>query len=200
MASTEFMLKTEVDYLCFCYTPRMSQHKELRKMKKFRFQLLAEWLTASHKACKAADVGGGKGLLAWLLNQEGWRFTIIDPVAATKAPQYRDPKTGKQVQLTLDELASIEKIKSPFSERLAEDFDLLIGLHAHGSNMMIINAAAKYHTHFVLLPCCVIDEPIERKPGINWLDSLEAYATQKGNKVRRFELNFKGQNIGICNF
>lgn len=174
--------------------------KELRKMKKFRFQLLAAWLAANHEPCKAADVGGGKGLLAWLLNQRGWQVTIIDPVEATKAPQYRDPDTGKQVQLAISDLAGINKIKKPFSEDLAKDFDLLIGLHTHGSNMMIIDAAAKYGKHFVLLPCCVIDEPVEKRPSVNWLDSLEEYAKSKGHKVRRFELNFKGQNIGICNF
>ena len=174
--------------------------KELRKMKKFRFQLLAAWLIANHLACKAADVGGGKGLLAWLLNQKGWQVIIIDPVEAIKAPQYRDPETGRQVQLTMAELGSIDKIKAPFSEEMTEDVDLLIGMHAHGSNMLIIDAAAKYNKQFVLLPCCVIDEPVERKPGINWLGSLEEYAKQKGHKVRRFELNFRGQNIGICNF
>lgn len=174
--------------------------KELRKMKKFRFQLLAAWLAANHALCKAADVGGGKGLLAWLLNQKGWQVTIIDPIEATKAPQYRDPDTGKQVQLTVNDLASINKVKKPFREDMAEDYDLLIGLHTHGSNMMIINAAAKYNKHFILLPCCVIDEPIDKMPGINWLDSLQKYAEEKGHKIRRFELNFKGQNIGICNF
>ncbi len=174
--------------------------KELRKMKKFRFQLLAAWLVANHAPCKAADVGGGKGLLAWLLNQNGWRTTIIDPVEATKAPQYRDPKTGRQVQLTMANLASINKIKQLFSADMTKDFDLMIGLHAHGSNMLIIDAAAKYKKHFVLLPCCVIDEPIKKVPGINWLESLEEYARQKGHKMRRFELNFKGQNVGICNF
>lgn len=174
--------------------------KELRKMKKFRFQLLAAWLQSNHEPCKAADVGGGKGLLAWLLNQKGWDVTIIDPVEATKAPQYRDSETGRQIQLIMGDLASIAKIKKPFNEVMAKDFNLLIGLHTHGSNMKIIDAAAKYDKRFVLLPCCVIDEPIEKRPGVNWLDSLEEYAKSKGHKVRRFALNFKGQNIGICNF
>lgn len=174
--------------------------KELRKMKKFRFQLLAGWLAENHAPCKAADVGGGKGLLAWLLNQKGWDVTIIDPVEATKAPQYRDPDTGKQVQMSAADLASITKIKLPFGEAMAEGFDLLIGMHAHGSNMKIIDAATHYKKDFILLPCCVIDEPIEKKPGINWLDSLEAFAKSKGHNVKRVELNFKGQNIALYNF
>lgn len=173
--------------------------QELKKMKKFRFQLLHEWLITNHDPCKAADIGGGKGLLALLLNQSGWDVTIIDPGEAGKAPKYRDPITGKQVQLTKEDLAGIKKITQPFDENMAADFDLLIGLHTHGSNMKIIDAATKYNKQFLLLPCCVIDEPVTPQPNINWTDSLEEYAMKQGHQVRRFELNFKGQNIGLYN-
>ena len=80
---------------------------------------------------------------------------------------------------------------------MARGFDLLIGLHAHGSNMKLIEAAAEYRKDFILLPCCVIDEPITPQPNINWLDSLEEYANDLGLGTERFELNFKGQNIGF---
>jgi hypothetical protein len=46
---------------------------DLPKMKKFRFQLLAAWITGHFPPCVVADVGGGKGLLAHLLGQAGRR-------------------------------------------------------------------------------------------------------------------------------
>src|SRR3954462_11360000 len=39
------------------------------RMKKFRFQLFHEWLVAELAPCRVADIGGGKGLLAYLLRQ-----------------------------------------------------------------------------------------------------------------------------------
>ena len=84
-----------------------------------------------------------------------------------------------------------------YTSHKIEDFDLLIGLHAHGSNMKIIEATAEYKKSFILMPCCVIDEPIIPQPNINWLDSLEEYANKLGIETERFGLNFRGQNIGF---
>lgn len=178
----------------------MGNKKQPRKMKKFRFQLLSNWLILNYRPCKAADIGGGKGILAHLLNRKGWEVTIIDPGEAGKAPKYRDPDTGAQVKLTKQDLNSIKKVAKPFEAKMAKEFDLLIGMHAHGSNMEIIDAATKYHKNFIIFPCCVIDEPIEIVPNINWLDSLEEYAKKQGHDVKRLELNFKGQNVGLYNF
>ena len=80
---------------------------------------------------------------------------------------------------------------------MAEGFDLLVGLHAHGSNLQIINACKKYDRDFLLLPCCVIDEPLVKTPNVDWLKSLIHYAKEKGFEVKKNELNFKGQNILI---
>jgi hypothetical protein len=63
--------------------------------------------------------------------------------------------------------------------------------------MQIIEAAAAHQKAFLLMPCCVIDEPIRPRPHINWLDSLEAYAHTLGVTTERFGLHFRGQNIGF---
>lgn len=172
-------------------------NKEKRKPRRphqFRFQLLHEWLVSTYPPCKAADIGGGKGLLAHLLNESGWQTTVIDPVEQLLPYKFRNAEK-KRVKLTLDERSQIARISKPFNEEMAQDFDLLIGLHAHGSNLKIISAATKYNKNFVLLPCCVVDEPLVKKPGINWINSLEEYAKEKGFSVKRTILNFKGQNI-----
>lgn len=171
-----------------------SAKKELRKMKKFRFQLLHQWIVQHFKPCKVADIGGGKGLLAYLLNQDDFQSVIIDPYNQTLPKKYKD--LGKQ-KFRIPEELSVPRIDKVFEKEMAKDFDLLVGLHAHGSNMKIIEAAAEYKKSFILMPCCVIDEPIVPQPNINWLDSLEEYANKLGIETERFELNFRGQNIGF---
>ncbi len=161
----------------------------------FRFQLLTQWLADNYSPRKAADVGGGKGLLAYLLNQKGWDVTVIDPVNQPLPKKYKDLDSDKRLFIPKD--AKVKRISLPFEEEMTKDFDLLIGLHAHGSNMKIINSALKYGKDFVLFPCCVIDEPIEIKPNVNWFNSLKDYAKDKGSPIKDVKLNFVRQNAGF---
>lgn len=163
-------------------------------MHRFRFQLLHQWLITTYPPCKAADIGGGKGLLAYLLNQSGWVTTVIDPNVSPVEHKYKDLALDKQVRLTPAQMASVPHLAKPFSPELAAGFDLLIGLHAHGSNMYILQAAAKYHIDFVILPCCVIDEPLDKRTGVNWFKSLNDYAHELGLHPQTTTLPFKGQN------
>mgnify|MGYP001594880088 CR=1 FL=1 len=168
-----------------------------RLNKKFRFQLLQEWLTKRYKPVKVLDVGGGKGLLSYLLNKKGWNSMVVDPVNKVYLTKYKDISTNKRVLLSEKDLASIPRIEGVFKEVMAKDFELLIGLHAHGSNLQIINACKKYNKDFVLLPCCVIDEPLVKRSNVDWLESLVNYASSQGFNVKRDTLNFKGQNVLI---
>lgn len=167
---------------------------ELRKLKRFRFQLLHKWIVDHYPICRVADVGGGKGLLTYLLRQDGYDAIVIDPYNQPLPKVYKN-LAGKRHKIKPEE--SVPRISKGFEKEMAKDFDLIVGLHTHGSNMNIIDITAEYKKDFVLLPCCVIDEPIVPQADINWLDSLEEYALRKGHNVKRFELNFKGQNIGI---
>ncbi|MEX0998991.1 MAG: hypothetical protein WD000_03405 [Thermodesulfobacteriota bacterium] len=168
--------------------------KELRKLKRFRFQLLHKWVTENYEPCKVADIGGGKGLLTYLLRQSGYDTVVIDPYDQPLPNIYKD-LDGNRHKIKPEE--KIPRINKGFEKTMAKDFDLLIGMHAHGSNRSIIDVTAEYHKDFILLPCCVIDEPIIPQADINWFESLEEYAIQKGHAIQRFELNFKGQNVGI---
>lgn len=163
-------------------------------MKKFRFQLLHQWLVQHFAPCKVADIGGGKGLLTFLLNQSGFSSVVIDPFAQVLPTKYKDLR-GQQERIS--EQLAVPRINQSFAKEKARNFDLLIGLHAHGANLKIIEAAAEYGKSFVLLPCCVIDEPIIPQPNIDWFDSLEEYAQALGLETARFELNFSGQNVGF---
>lgn len=161
---------------------------------KFRFQLLSKWLMEKYPACKSADVGGSKGLLALILNKGGWNCEVIDPVFPDLLTKYKDIEIDKRILVSKDEAKSIPRRINNFEEEMVADYDLLIGLHAHGCNLKIIDGCKKYGKKFVLLPCCVVHEPIEIKPGIKWFDSLVKYAQDKGFKVEIDTINFKGQN------
>jgi hypothetical protein len=161
----------------------------------FRFQVIASWLADNYAPRRTLDVGGGKGLLAYLLNLRSWDVSVVDPVDQLLPPKYKDIITGKRILIT--DRAQVKRITGPFTEDMGQDFDLLIGLHAHGSNIKILEAAAKYHKDFLILPCCVIDEPIEVRGGINWMDSLEEYAKQIGLPVKRTTFNFVRQSTAL---
>lgn len=161
----------------------------------FRFQLIADWLIKTYSPRKAIDVGGGKGLLAYLLNQQGWEVSVIDPFDQPLPKKYKDIHSNKRI--LIPETACVPRITAAFSEEYVNDADLLIGLHAHGSNMKIIDICAKTQKDFVLFPCCVVDEPIEIKSGVNWMDSLEQYAKNKGLPIEKVQLNFVRQSTGL---
>lgn len=173
--------------------------KKPRKNKKFRFQLLKDWIVDNFSPCRVADIGGGKGLLAYLLYLDGWDVTVIDPEKTLPMKKFKDLELDKRIKLSSKEWEKIKWCEKKFSIGMARDFDLLVALHAHGVNMMIIDAAVKYNKKFVLLPCCVIDEPVVKKPGIDWFESLVEQAVKKGLEIETAEINFKGKNRIIFN-
>src|SRR3989304_952398 len=118
--------------------------KKPRYNKKFRFQLLHKWLIERYSPCKILDVGGGKGLLSYLLSKSGWEATVVDPVEDVWLSKYKDIETNKQIKLAEGEIEGVSRVKAIFDEGMVREFDLIIGLHAHGSNMQIIDACAKY--------------------------------------------------------
>jgi hypothetical protein len=169
--------------------------RELTRMKKFRFQLLHRWMLDHLEPCRVADVGGGKGLLAYLLQQSGWQATVIDPLRQALPARYKDLATHRQVRIA--ETEEVPRIDRAFEPEMARDFDLLVAVHAHGCNIRLMDAAAQFKCGFITLPCCIIDEPISPPAGTHWLQCVVEYAVRRGFQVQPFRLNFKGQNIGL---
>src|SRR5512140_152853 len=58
--------------------------------KQFRSQLLHAWMVAHLAPCRVADIGGGKGLLSYLLQESGWEATVIDPERQALPAKYTD--------------------------------------------------------------------------------------------------------------
>jgi hypothetical protein len=167
----------------------------LKRLKRFRFQLLHDWLVGTFEPCRVADIGGGKGLLGYLMLQSGWDITVIDPFPQALPTRYKD--IHSQTRVRIDEAAQIPYLQAEFEPAHAQGFDLLVAMHAHGCNARIIDAAAEYGCGFALFPCCVIDEPFFPPLGVLWVESLASYSHELGLPVSAVRLNFKGQNIGI---
>ncbi len=166
------------------------------RMKKFRAQLLHHWLVKNFAPCRVGDIGGGKGLLGYLLAKDGWQAAVIDPFEQPLPDKYKDITAEQRVKIPPQ--AQVPRLAAAFQTEMGADFDLLVGMHAHGCNAMIIDAAARYGCGFVLFPCCVIDEPFFPRLGVQWIEALADYAVLQGLTIFPFRLNFKGQNIGIC--
>lgn len=173
---------------------KKTERKKPRRPKKFRSQIVAQWLIDTFEPCKVADVGGGKGLLCYLLQQNGWDATVIDPEYQDLPAKYTS-LDKKRIKIPVS--SSVPHITEPFTEEMTTDFDLLIGLHVHGSCMKIIKSCAEQKKDFILLPCCVIDEPIEKLPNIDWRESLETYAQSLGHDVKTVKFGFMGKDIAL---
>jgi hypothetical protein len=169
---------------------------ELARMRKFRFQLLAAWIAGRFPPCTVADVGGGKGLLSWLLLDAGFRAEVVDPVDQPLPSRYRDPASGRRVRL--DAGAAVPRRRTAFRPELGRHYDLLVALHAHGANLAVLETAAAAGSSCVVLPCCVVDEPAAPPPGQNWFRWLTGQARGLGLEPEPFALNFRGQSVGFA--
>jgi hypothetical protein len=169
---------------------------DLPKMKKFRFQLLADWIAGRFPPCTVADVGGGKGLLTYMLGQAGFQAEVVDPVDQPLPSRYRDLATGRRVRLGGD--VAVARRRAPFSPALGRRYDLLVALHAHGSNLAVLDTVAAAGNSCVVLPCCVVEEPAAPPPGQNWFRWLAGRAEELGLEPEFFALNFRGQHVGFA--
>jgi hypothetical protein len=169
---------------------------DLPKMKKFRFQLLAGWIAERFPPCTVADVGGGKGLLTWLLNEAGFRAEVVDPVDQPLPATYRELPSGRRVHL--GDAARVPRRRVQFGPALGRRYDLLVALHAHGSNLAVLDTVAEAGNSCVVLPCCVVDEPAAPPPGQNWFRWLAGRAEALGLEPEYFALNFRGQRVGFA--
>ena len=167
----------------------------LPRLKRFRFELLAEYIAQAFEPCRVADVGGGKGLLAWLLQERGFDATVIDPISQRLPEKYKSLAAGKRMRIPPD--ATVPRRDESFSRAHGSQFDLLVGLHAHGSNVGMLEAVAENGCAALILPCCVIGEPVTPQPGTSWFHCLTARADELALSVDYFHLNFKGQNVGF---
>lgn len=175
--------------------PGRRSGEDLPKLKRFRFQLLARWIQETFPACRVADVGGGKGLLTYLLRRGGYDAVVIDPLEQPLPGRYKEIDSGERVRIPA--AATVPRITAPYQARLGERFDLLVALHAHGTNLAVLDTAARVGSSCVVMPCCVIEEPAVPPRDQNWFTWLLGRAAGLGLDPQLFYLNFSGQNVGF---
>ena len=167
---------------------------ERRLVNKYRSQLFVKWLEDTYplnSKSRILDIAGGKGLITYILNDDGYHSVVMDPMNQELPRVYRD-LNKKRYRIPEDE--KVLRTTKAFEIEDAKNRTLLIGMHAHGVNMKIMDAAIKNKINFAILPCCVIDEPIERQENIDWFDSLVDYGKSIGLEIQTTNINFTGQN------
>ena len=69
----------------------------LPKLKRFRYEILADFITDQFKPCRVADVGCDKVLLAWLLLELWLAATVIDPQPQAMPEEYKSLSLGRRL-------------------------------------------------------------------------------------------------------
>lgn len=151
-----------------------------------RFEVMARFVEANFPPPRrVADVAGGQGNLSLLLVERGYDCTVIDPRSTALSKRERQYSRRKRL--------AFQRAKMCFQPELAEDFDLVVGLHPDGATEAICHAALIRPV--VLVPCCRYWRGIEshgspdlaetvrrcfRRLGVEW---WETFLQMNGKKL-----------------
>lgn len=143
-----------------------------------RFEVLAEYIDGRYgKSVQyIADVAGGQGMLARLLNKRfNYQAEVVDPRGWTLRGV-----PGRAVEM---------------DAALASFYDLIVGLHPDEATRAVAEAARVRPA--ILIPCCNFWS--EQKLGRDELvDAIAAYYQQHNVRYERVTFSFKGpKNIGL---
>lgn len=165
--------------------------------------MTSKFIIDNYKPCSVLDVSGGKGVLSYLLNQAGFDCTVVDPLYQTLPNKFRkdcyDKSKGRYL-LNSEEIKYLKYIKDIFRPEMVKDFDLIVGLHAHGCMYHILEQCKILDKSFILIPCCNVSEPIYKPKNINWNVFIKDIAESifKEN-LKVVNLDFIGNNLTIYN-
>lgn len=150
-----------------------------------RFQVTASFICHNFKPCRVADVAGGSGLLSYFLKENGFEPSVIDTRKNTSlSPKYKNLIKTK---------SAIPRIRKSFTNKMVEDFDLIVGLHPDEATESIC-AAAKQKS-IVVIPCCSYWDGIENHGSSNMVETIEKFFTKNGIKYFKTQLPFSGKNV-----
>ncbi len=143
-----------------------------------RFEVVADFVfdAFGSRVDYIADVAGGQGLLARLLNKRyHYHAEVIDPRGHT--------------------LVGVPSRAEEFAPEMARFYDLVIGLHPDEATRAVAGAALYRPT--IIVPCCNFWS--EEKLGRDELvEAIEVYCAENGIGFERVTFSFKGpKNIGL---
>ena len=143
-----------------------------------RFDIVAEFISDEygHSIRYIADVAGGQGMLTRILNKRyNYECEVIDPRGWV--------------------LKGVPNRQEEFSLKMADYYDLIVGLHPDEATREVVWAAL--FRPVVLIPCCNFwsEEKLGRE---ELLQAIEHFYQKHGIKFRRKTFSFRGpKNIGL---
>lgn len=152
-----------------------------------RFDLFARFIArlvpyGERMRMRVADVAAGKGSLSWELRRHGFlNITPFEP----------KPRRGGQVR-------RLGIAVTDFTPGMAENFDLIVGMHPDGATDCILDGAARFGALAVISPCCVRPNawPYEGGPRDHgaWHEHLVAQSAARGLALQQGRLSMTGAN------
>jgi len=151
-----------------------------------RFEVLAGFVQRNFPPpLKIADAAGGQGNLSFILTQKGYDCTVIDPRKTNLSKKERQISQRKGIQF--------KRIRSKFHSEMADDYDLVIGLHPDQATEEICRAAQFKPT--IIVPCCKYWDGIESHGSASLPDTIRKFFRR--NKIEWWEtlLKMNGKNL-----
>lgn len=143
-----------------------------------RFEAVADLVEQAFgkSAHYIADVAGGQGMLARLLNKRGYEAEVVDPRGWT--------------------LVGVADRQAEYTADMADYYDLVVGLHPDEALREVVASAATRPV--VVVPCCNFWDRTTKLGKDELLHAIEADCQAKGISVERRELPFKGpKNVAL---
>lgn len=151
-----------------------------------RFEVVASFVQRNFPPpLSIADVAGGQGNLSFILAQEGYKCTIIDPRNTDLSKNERRMRSRKGIRF--------KRIRKEFTPEMAGNFDLIIGLHPDEATEAICQAAKTKPV--VLIPCCRYWRGIESHGSPSMAKTIRRFF--RNNKIEWWEtlLKMNGKNL-----
>jgi hypothetical protein len=155
---------------------------------KRRFDLFARFIAfkipVSMRAdLRVADVAAGRGYLSFALREHGFRRIVpFEPFPRRCGQVYR---LNIQVR--------------EFNSKLAEGFDLLVGMHPDGATDCILDGAAKFGAMAIISPCCIRPNAWvywgDKLSHKDWQAHLKKEAMRRGLELQEDRLPMTGANV-----
>lgn len=140
-----------------------------------RFAVVADFVAHNFSPCHAADVAGGTGLLAKHLEARGFTCDVID------SRSYHGRKPSRLV-------------RDRFVASMADQYDLLIGLHPDDATMELCRAA-KSGVPVVIIPCCRMGPGADKEPAGSICHIIRSFLTQEHIPWWETSLRMSGKNL-----
>lgn len=124
-----------------------------------------------------ADVAGGQGLLSRILNKKyNYESEVVDP---------RE-----------HQIVGIKNQKCEYDHKMADYYDLIIGLHPDQATSEIVESAKV--RSILLIPCCNFWDKTRKLGTVELVNAICEYLEKENIDYEKITFNFKGpKNIGI---